>query len=341
MGISVSLSRKRTTEIDPTLFAKYPTDLREEIEDYKRETMRLSRIYDLHRKLGETLDLDSMLEAFSRWLSPKVDHDLVAYRHAGRGRVPTACSCHGPQRQKLLDSAIRLLENPEDREACDRVACLGLVFQRWTLGEDDKDCLLLIHRSDVSDRHLGLAEVESVLDDLRGPLERALVYEDLYEQARKDALTGLVNRRVFMERAEQERIQADRYGNPLVLACLDLDFFKEINDTLGHGEGDCVLRRVSSTFSGIVRDADLLARTGGDEFALILPNTPLASARQLMDRICESVRALKIGVPGAAMLGVSIGLAQWEKGDRLKDWWEKADAALYRAKANGRSQVAV
>ncbi|MBF0147399.1 MAG: GGDEF domain-containing protein [Magnetococcales bacterium] len=341
MGISVSLSSRRAAEINPSLFARHPTDLQEEIEDYKRETIRLSRVYDLHRKLGETLDLDSMLEAFSRWLSPRINHDLVAYRHSGRGRIPTACSCHGPHRQTLLDVAMRLLENPEDIEACDRVERLGLVFQRWSLDEEGNECLLLIHQEDASRRFGDWEEVESILDDLRGPLERALVYEDLYEQARKDALTGLVNRRVFMERAEQERVQADRYGCPLVLACLDLDYFKEINDTLGHGEGDDVLRKVSRAFSSMIRDADLLARTGGDEFALILPNTSLANARGLMARICEAVRALKIGVPGSTMLGVSIGLAQWEKGDSLATWWEKADAALYRAKSGGRSQVAI
>ncbi|MBF0419668.1 MAG: GGDEF domain-containing protein [Magnetococcales bacterium] len=338
MGISISRSAKRTSPVNPALFARHPRDLQEEIEDYKRETVRLSRVYELHRKLGETLDLDSMLEAFSRWLAPRIDHDLVAYRHVGRKRIPTACSCHGPHRQRLVEAAQRLLEDPLDREAGDGVEGLGLVFQHWSLDKKGHDRLLLIHRNASASGQGELEELETILSDLRGPLERALVYEDLYEQARKDALTGLVNRRVFTERAEQECIQAGRYGKPLVLACLDLDYFKEINDKLGHGEGDEVLRRVSKTFSSMIRDADLLARTGGDEFALILPNTPLANACGLMNRICEAVRALKIGV-GASQLGVSIGLAEWEKGDTFTSWWEKADAALYRAKAKGRSRV--
>ncbi len=100
------------------------------------------------------------------------------------------------------------------------------------------------------------------------------------------------------------------------------------------------MRKVSRTFSNIIRDADLLARTGGDEFALVLPNTSLHNAHGLMNRICESVRGLDIGVTESKKLGVSIGLAQWEKGDSLASWWEKADAALYRAKSGGRSQVA-
>ncbi|MBF0421842.1 MAG: GGDEF domain-containing protein [Magnetococcales bacterium] len=339
MGISVSRFNRRRPEINPALFARHPKELQEEIDSYKRETVRLSRVYELHRKLGETLDLDSMLDAFSRWLAPRINHDLVAYRHHGREKIPTACSCHGPHRQRLMEVAQRLLEDPLDREAGDRVESLGLVFQHWTLDKHGHDRLLLIHRDASVSGQGELEELESILADLKGPLDRALVYEDLYEQARKDALTGLVNRRVFMERAEQERKQSGRYGKPLVLACLDLDHFKGINDRLGHGEGDEVLRTVSRTFASMIRDADLLARIGGDEFALILPNTNLPNAFGLMERICEAVRALNIGAPGAPLLGVSIGLAQWEKGDDLTSWWEKADAALYRAKAEGRSRA--
>lgn len=341
MGICVSLSSRRAPEIDPALFARHPTDLQEELEDYKRETSRLSRVYELNRKLGETLDLDSMLGVFSRWMSSRIDHELVAFRHSGCSRMPTSCSCHGPYRQKLMDAATRLFENPIDQEIINQLQRLGLISQRWILDAAGNDCLLMIHREDTLAGYGHLQEVESVLGDLRGPLERALVYENLYDQARKDALTGLVNRRVFMERAEQERIKADRYGCPLALACLDLDYFKAINDSLGHGEGDVVLKKVSQTFLAMVRDADLLARTGGDEFALILPNTTLANAGLLMTRICAKVRELNIVASASTVLGVSIGLAQWEKADDLAHWWEKADAALYRAKAGGRSQVAV
>ncbi|MEO5326846.1 MAG: GGDEF domain-containing protein [Magnetococcus sp. THC-1_WYH] len=341
MGICVSLSSRKTPEIDPALFARHPTDLQEELEDYKRETIRLSRVYELNRKLGETLDLDSMLGVFSRWVSRKIDHELVALRHSGCPRTPMACSCHGPYRQKLVDAATRLFENSMDQEILNQLERLGLVAQRWILDREGNDCLLMIHREDSLAEYGHLQEVEAVLGDLRGPLERALVYENLYDQARKDALTGLVNRRVFMERAEQERIKADRYHCPLVLACLDLDYFKEINDSLGHGEGDLVLKKVSQTFLGMIRDADLLARTGGDEFALILPNTTLANAGMLMTRICDKVRELNIVASTSTVLGVSIGLAPWEKHDDLSQWWEKADAALYRAKAGGRSQVSL
>lgn len=341
MGISVTLLSRRENSINPGLFASKPTDLIEEIELFRKETARLERIYDLHRKLGESLDLDSMLEAFSQWLTPLLSHDLVAYRHFGRQRMPTACSCHGPHRQQLMDAAMGLLDNPSEEHNDGTLAKLGLNYHMWSLGNESKDYLLVIHRESGSDWLESSEKINSILDDLRGPIERALVYEDLYEQARRDALTGLDNRRVFLERAKQEMSYSDRYGQPLIMACLDLDHFKAINDQLGHGEGDMVLKRVSEEFTTSIRDSDVLARIGGDEFAMILPNTNLANAKYLMDRICAAIKNLGFKAPDSDVLGVSIGLAQWPAGKTLDEWWELADAALYRAKDNGRSQVSV
>ncbi len=84
-----------------------------------------------------------------------------------------------------------------------------------------------------------------------------------------------------------------------------------------------------------------MARIGGDEFAMILPNTTLTNAQFLMDRICKSIKELGFKAPDSDVLGVSIGLAQWQPDTSLDTWWESADAALYRAKDNGRSQVSL
>ncbi|MBF0125962.1 MAG: GGDEF domain-containing protein [Magnetococcales bacterium] len=339
MGISITLENRRTSMVDPSLFAKQPRDLIEEIEEYKRETQRLGRIYELHRQLGTTLDLDAMIEAFSRWLYPMTPHNLVAYRRCGRQRVHTACSCHGPDRLQLQEAALSLMSTTTPCAAGDFLPEINLYYHLWPLDPDQSDCLLLIHpRPNLTSTTFFRLE-EEVLQELRGPLERALAYEDLYDQARRDALTGLVNRRVFEERAHTEMANAQRHGHPLVLACMDLDHFKAINDRMGHGEGDVVLKRVSRTFACTVRDSDLLARVGGDEFAMILSCTTLENATLLMERICSLVKGLGIHAPGCATLGVSVGLAQWLPADTLETWWEKADAALYRAKTAGRSQV--
>lgn len=341
MGISVTLSNSRRSSINSVLFASKPKDLVAEIELFRRETARLERVYELHRKLGESLDLDAMLEAFSRWLAPIVSHDLVAFRHFGRKRMPTACSCHGPHRKQLIEAALALFDAPCSQERGGVLESLQCHYYMWPLGEEGQDYLLIIHRQSGASWMESSDKIREVLDDIRGPIERALVYEDLYEQARRDALTGLDNRRVFEERAHQEMTCSERYGRPLIMACLDLDHFKAINDQLGHGEGDLVLKRVSEEFADSVRDSDVLARIGGDEFAMILPNTSLENARFLMDRICCSVQALGFRAPGSDVLGVSIGLAQWPSGASLENWWALADEALYRAKANGRCQVSI
>ncbi|MBF0341081.1 MAG: GGDEF domain-containing protein [Magnetococcales bacterium] len=338
MGICISLENRRRAMIDPALFARKPRQLVEEIEEYRKETERLGRIYELHRQLGKSLDLDSMIEAFSRWLIPIMPHNLVAYQRFGR-RLHTACSCHGPDRKQLQDLAQELMSEPIRAKRSGQLPGMERYYHLWPLDPNLEDCLLVIHPCAELSTAPFLHLEEEVLQELRGPLERALAYEDLYDQARRDALTGLVNRRVFEERAVMEMANANRHGQPLALACLDLDHFKAINDRLGHGEGDVVLQTVSKTFARIVRDSDLLARVGGDEFAMILPNTSLENARLLMERLCKAIRALDICAPESAPLGVSVGLALWNSHASLEVWWQSADAALYRAKAAGRSRV--
>lgn len=320
-------------------FSLYQHDLIEEIKEYKRQTEHLGRVYDLHRRLGETLDLHALIEAFSIWLTPTLSHALLAYRSFDRVHVSTACSCHGDPRDELMAAAKALLAEPVAWVCHGRVERCHLFYHLWPLNADHPGSLLLFHDRPRKQVEYAFQLLEGVLPDLHGPLLRTLAYEALYHQARRDALTGLVNRRVFEERIVQEMANAERYDRPLVLACLDLDHFKAINDTLGHAEGDLALQTVSRTFSEIVRDSDLLARMGGDEFAMILPNTTLENAQNLMSRLCHAVVRLDIRAPGSAPLGVSIGVAVWQTGISFKTFWDQADAALYRAKSSGRSRV--
>ncbi|MEO5352396.1 MAG: GGDEF domain-containing protein [Magnetococcus sp. XQGC-1] len=338
MGVSVR-SVHRQPLVNPVLFARYPADLVEELREYKRQTERLGRSFELHRRLAETLDLNSMLEAFSLWLMPYLTHRLLAYRHFDPERPTTAFAGDDP-RGELRPVATTLLQTPLEGVVHGRVGDLPRLFYHcWPLDTEGRHLLLLLHGESRAQLGAGFKILEGVLPDLYGPLQRALAYEELYNQARRDTLTGLVNRRVFEERITLELAKAERYNQPLVLACLDLDHFKAINDRLGHAEGDAALKQVARAFSGVVRDTDLLARVGGDEFAMILPNTSLDNAGQLMNRLCQTVADLAIRAPDAPPLGVSIGLACWQPGLSFKRLWEQADAALYRAKAAGRSRV--
>ncbi|MBF0188483.1 MAG: GGDEF domain-containing protein [Magnetococcales bacterium] len=351
MGIIVNLDRKTAERNVRLLMSRSPSSLVEELDHYRRRTEELARIYDLHRRLGEKLDLASMIESFSVWLMPHLDHELVAYRNYHHERMHISCSCHGPQRQKMVDAAYELMNCDQKDEPCQQLGHLGLGAYSLPLdSEEQKDRLILFYEQDEvhvqeersypSDEQVQWL-LDEVIEELRGPVERALIYEELYDQARRDALTGLVNRRVFDERTQQEMINAQRYGHPLALACLDLDHFKAVNDRLGHQTGDEVLKQVSEALRAAVRDSDVLARTGGDEFTLLLPNTQLPEGLVLMRRLCEAVKDLNIQAPGAKPLGVSIGLACWEQGESMEAWVERADSALYQSKAAGRSQVSV
>ena len=122
---------------------------------------------------------------------------------------------------------------------------------------------------------------------------------------------ALPNRLVFKERIDCIIERANRYNHPLTLAALDLDHFKEVNDTMGHLMGDEVLQQVTAALKKQIRLSDLLVRMGGDEFLLILPDTDMTAARNLGERLCRSWKSLDINA-GQAKLSVSIGLCQWQ-----------------------------
>ena len=154
-------------------------------------------------------------------------------------------------------------------------------------------------------------------------------------------LTGLSNRRVFDERIEGMMESARRYKRPLTMLSMDLDHFKDINDTYGHMAGDEVLKSVARVLNEAVRYTDLLVRMGGDEFLLVLDNTDRISAQVLAERLCRAIDGLDVRADQKVKLGVSIGLAQLQESETLSQWLERADDILYHAKDNGRSQVAV
>lgn len=160
--------------------------------------------------------------------------------------------------------------------------------------------------------------------------------------AREDVLTGLANRRRFEERAKEECLRAQRYHHPLSILLADLDHFKSINDNYGHAFGDIVLKDVGQTLLRHCRTSDLCARHGGEEFAILLPETELAEAYKVAERLCAAVRSLVFKQPsGAVQVTVSFGVSSMDHGQpqSLEEILEQADQALYAAKRNGRDRV--
>ncbi len=158
--------------------------------------------------------------------------------------------------------------------------------------------------------------------------------------AQTDELTGLKNRRAFFERAQQLFNDCQHNRLPLCVVMLDMDHFKHINDTYGHQVGDQVLRQMGVVISGCFRDTDVYGRLGGEEFAILLPDTSTEVALNLAEQLIQSIGGLMSGP--VHRISASLGVASMELHDNdLQSLMNNADKALYRAKARGRNQVAV
>jgi diguanylate cyclase (GGDEF)-like protein len=161
--------------------------------------------------------------------------------------------------------------------------------------------------------------------------------------ATRDPLTRLPNRRTAMVQLERELGRVDRrrqHNDGLCIGLLDIDLFKRINDRFGHQAGDEVLRRVGTTLCEAMRQGDFVARFGGEEFLLILPETGPAGANAAAERIRDAIECMVLDeLPAAVAITVSIGLAVHEPGKRIEETLGLADQALYQAKHLGRNRV--
>lgn len=163
----------------------------------------------------------------------------------------------------------------------------------------------------------------------------------LLEEAQKssitDPLTGLWNRKQFDEFLRIEIPRAERYGQPICLIVLDIDHFKLVNDEQGHAVGDRVLQQLSHLMSQQVRLVDSLFRWGGEEFAILLPNTAISATRFIAERLRQAVSQFRFDLEGD--ITVSIGAAELERGETALSWFKRADEAMYAAKYQGRNRV--
>jgi len=163
----------------------------------------------------------------------------------------------------------------------------------------------------------------------------------LEQISRTDPLTGLANRRTFESELATKFEHARRYGRPLALAMIDVDLFKRINDGYGHQAGDEVLRRIAEVLRRATRASDCVARYGGEELAIIIPEAQLLEALQFAEKIRAAVAALTLGEGMPPRVTVSVGVASSGRSafGKPADLVRAADAALYRAKASGRNRV--
>jgi len=186
----------------------------------------------------------------------------------------------------------------------------------------------------------GAAILPTAAAQIAGAIERARLVAELREQATRDPLTGVLNRRALFARLEIEIERAHRYGHPLSLLMLDLDHFKRINDDHGHPTGDAALVLAARTLASRLRATDAIGRFGGEEFVILMPETPLHMAVGVADRMrMQLATAELVTEMGRLFVTVSFGAAEYDGRATADELIACADAALYEAKAEGRDRV--
>jgi len=296
------------------------------------------------RSLGElagSIDLDEVLtrtlEAATR--SPGVDAALISVEGPGGEAVVaglgvesgTAPMVAPPDGSK--PRAVRLVYLHEGEGLRLRSA---LAVPLLADGEELGHLIAYARAPDTLD-DATLRDLEELADRAGPAIDNARRFREARQLADLDALTGLHNRRYFHETLSREVARANRYERDLALIVLDLDDFKAINDRIGHLAGDGVLAEAAERLRDVVRSADVACRVGGDEFAIILPESSAADAELLAGRIARAIGSRPIFNGGALLL--SAGAAELRRDDRPNDLFERADEALYRAKELGKART--
>lgn len=190
---------------------------------------------------------------------------------------------------------------------------------------------------------LHMPEVRAMVCSFKDISALKTVERQLRKLATTDELTGLANRRQFLSLAQHEIARTIRHQRPLSLLMIDIDFFKSVNDRFGHPVGDEVLRHLGAICTETLRQEEITARLGGEEFAVLMPETDLAGARLVAERLRQAVSSRHIpSLAGKHALTASFGISQFNGvSDSLEAMFARADEALYAAKRNGRNRVEV
>lgn len=255
------------------------------------------------------------------------------------------CRLLGYAENELMEMRFQQLTHPDDLEK--DLALLGEVvaggrqsyqMEKRYIRKGGEVIWALLSVATVRDHDGGLRYFISQILDIS---ERRRMVEKLRDQANLDYLTGLYNRRYFIERGTQELTRAARHSKPLSLMMMDIDEFKKINDTRGHRTGDLVLRHLSRVLGETLRSIDFCGRLGGEEFAVLLPETDAQAAGEIAER-------LRAAIAGSAVVPedgppirytVSIGVTTLARDSNIDTLLGQADQALYKAKRSGRNRV--
>ena len=346
-----STTEERVAEVVASLNARMD-ELGQELQgalERAEEEGRRSRIFG---ELAGSIDLDEVL---SRTLEaagglPGVDAALVLLPQSDEGKPVVATlglsveeaerhAITGPPDGRLARSISMSYTYPELDQAKDGTGAIhaGLAVPMPGDGAAIGYLTIFTRRAGHAFGDEDVRELETLALRAGPAIENARRFREARQLADLDALTGLHNRRFFHETLAREVARAHRYSRQLGLIVFDLDDFKEINDRIGHLAGDSVLAEAAERIRAVVRSADIACRVGGDEFAVVLPESSLQDADQLYRRIQNAVSARPVGEAGELFL--SAGVAELQPEDDAVALFERADDALYRAKNAGKGRV--
>jgi diguanylate cyclase (GGDEF)-like protein/PAS domain S-box-containing protein len=321
----------------------------QQLENYERIVDRTQHL--LNTRIGEveaartalatrTQELELSEERF-RQLADAAFETIIIH---SKGRIidcnDAAVDLYGLSKEELIGmQVIELVAPPRPKEGDD-----------WTLHATDKAIEGVHLRGDgkvpveVRSRSIQLKGDTALVTAVRDITAHKQMEAYLKDIANSDALTGVGNRRYFLEVGKKEYSRSKRYAQPLSLVMMDIDKFKNINDTYGHDIGDIALKALAKICVDTLRISDLFARLGGEEFAAILPNTGIEGAVQLAERLRICVAAMATPSPkGDIRFTISLGVTQMQDDaeEDIEIMLNRSDKGLYQAKEGGRNRVVV
>jgi diguanylate cyclase (GGDEF)-like protein len=271
----------------------------------------LNQLLQITGALQTTLEVEKIIETFADEIRELLPHNSISYEYPAQ------------------DIQVRIGEIA--RNSCS----YQLVVCGQSLGQ-----ISLTRNRKFTSRETSL--LEKLLCCLVYPLRNAMLYRHAQQAALKDPLTGVNNRVSMDDVLSRELHLARRHSTPLTLIALDIDKFKQINDTYGHLTGDYILKSIADTIADCIRGTDILFRYGGEEFTIVLSNTGRNGALLLAERIRKAIEnRIFTSNSHAIALTVSIGVASADATDDKESLFHKADIALYQAKSAGRNCVVV
>jgi len=362
LALTISFVAEYIRRSEKRLLKLFDT-LNQRTSELEKSQAFLELIYENTRVLAGILDVDGVIEEVT-----KIMGDILAYPAGGlllegpghsliyRGRtIAGQSNFHLKACDPESNALVHLVAGQGDpvivndtrkrrdyeklRESTRTVMLVPMIAHGRTLGvltaesskanafsEKDQRMLLVVARA------AGMA------------LENAMLHQKMEEMSITDELTGIYNYRYFSEKLKEEQRRAARYNLPLSLIMLDIDWFKKFNDTYGHEVGNVVLKGITSVVKNCIRDVDVFCRYGGEEFVIILPQTPQSEVAPIGERIRHSIETSTFGgdnIPGLKVT-VSVGVTSFpENGKPEEELLSIADQALYRAKGSGKNVVCV